>query len=84
MGQLECDDGNSQSGDGCDSNCRVEDGYQCYRSEGQPDYCRSVELPTARMKVKEGNLIEITFKEQVKSDLNSIFSIIKSNLHNSQ
>lgn len=25
----ECDDGNSASGDGCDSTCRVEPNYQC-------------------------------------------------------
>lgn len=26
-----CDDGNQISGDGCDSNCRIEEGFDCYR-----------------------------------------------------
>lgn len=24
-----CDDGNTISGDGCNSSCNIEDGYQC-------------------------------------------------------
>jgi len=29
IGSEQCDDGNAVSGDGCSSNCQVEDGYQC-------------------------------------------------------
>ncbi len=32
----ECDDGNSEDGDGCDSNCRIEPGWHC---EGEPSVC---------------------------------------------
>lgn len=32
-----CDDGNSQSGDGCSSSCAVETGFQC--TKGQPSTC---------------------------------------------
>lgn len=34
----ECDDGNSVSGDGCSSDCTVEEGYLC--DNISPDYCR--------------------------------------------
>uniref|UniRef100_A0A0G4F531 EGF-like domain-containing protein n=1 Tax=Chromera velia CCMP2878 TaxID=1169474 RepID=A0A0G4F531_9ALVE len=34
-GDEKCDDGNAQSGDGCDSNGNVEDGYTCL-AEGEP------------------------------------------------
>ena len=30
-GPARCDDGNSQDGDGCSSNCEVEDGWTCTR-----------------------------------------------------
>mmetsp|Transcript_43281 Transcript_43281/g.31189 ORF Transcript_43281/g.31189 Transcript_43281/m.31189 type:complete len:100 (+) Transcript_43281:1905-2204(+) len=29
-GVLVCDDGNNESGDGCSSQCTVEEGYYCY------------------------------------------------------
>ncbi|MCA1791409.1 MAG: hypothetical protein LC667_16645, partial [Thioalkalivibrio sp.] len=32
----QCDDGNTTSGDGCQSNCRVQDGYEC---TGSPSVC---------------------------------------------
>jgi cysteine-rich repeat protein len=32
----ECDDGNTVSGDGCSSNCEVENGWSC---ESQPSVC---------------------------------------------
>ena len=36
----ECDDGNTEDGDGCDSKCKVEVNYKCKlsRNEG-PFYC---------------------------------------------
>ncbi len=38
-GNEQCDDGNSGSGDGCSSLCRIEDGYEC---SGTPSVCRTV------------------------------------------
>jgi two-component system OmpR family response regulator len=38
----ECDDGNNNSGDGCDSACLVEDGYQC---SGEPSVCEEIATP---------------------------------------
>lgn len=29
LGLVWCDDGNNESGDGCDANCHVERGYSC-------------------------------------------------------
>ncbi|MBQ9394163.1 MAG: DUF4215 domain-containing protein [Proteobacteria bacterium] len=36
----QCDDGNSESGDGCDSSCHLELGYSCV-TEGEP--CKKIE-----------------------------------------
>ncbi len=44
MGELECDDGNRMDGDGCDSTCHVEPGYNCSGgNETMPDVCRNVQ-----------------------------------------
>lgn len=34
-----CDDGNNNSGDGCDSNCLVETNYECTAVEGALSVC---------------------------------------------
>ena len=40
MGQLECDDGNKQSGDGCSSECKIEEIYNCTGGNiTSPDIC---------------------------------------------
>ena len=48
MGILECDDGNLVSGDGCDENCKVENGYDC-KGGGieNPDLCLDIVPPLA-------------------------------------
>lgn len=38
-GDLECDDGNVTTGDGCDSNCRIEENWNCIIAS--PDICYS-------------------------------------------
>eukprot|EP01022_Parablepharisma_sp_SALTPOND_P013163 TRINITY_DN173_c2_g1_i5.p1 TRINITY_DN173_c2_g1~~TRINITY_DN173_c2_g1_i5.p1 ORF type:complete len:100 (-),score=2.11 TRINITY_DN173_c2_g1_i5:27-326(-) len=40
-GSEQCDDGNTNSGDGCDSSCNVESGYIC--SGERPDVCRNTQ-----------------------------------------
>eukprot|EP00347_Sterkiella_histriomuscorum_P021781 403332787 len=41
MGQLECDDGNIRGGDGCNSDCQVERGWNCYGGDTETaDYCK--------------------------------------------
>jgi len=39
-GPEECDDGNTDNGDGCSSTCHVEPGYKCYKDK-QKSICRS-------------------------------------------
>lgn len=34
-----CDDGNTVDGDGCDSNCRVEDGWECVSQAPETSVC---------------------------------------------
>gem|GEM_PF-4985751 len=35
-GQEQCDDGNSENNDGCSSECKVDEGWQC---KGEPSHC---------------------------------------------
>lgn len=43
MGRLECDDGNTADGDGCDSKCSIEYGYNCTGGNTtSPDTCRNI------------------------------------------
>ncbi|KAK9814590.1 hypothetical protein WJX72_008328 [[Myrmecia] bisecta] len=55
-GLEQCDDGNTQDGDGCSSSCKIEDGYEC--SGTQPSMCwrigdpRPPDLPPAADPIK--------------------------------
>ena len=45
-----CDDGNQAAGDGCDQECRVEEGFLCAGgSLTSPDRCRGTVRPTFRI-----------------------------------
>ncbi len=45
LSYLECDDGNTEDGDGCDSTCRVEDNYHCSGgSFDSPDVCSHLKI----------------------------------------
>jgi cysteine-rich repeat protein len=39
MGKHECDDGNLDNGDGCNSECKVEQGFNCVTLGNLTDYC---------------------------------------------
>ena len=71
MGQLECDDGNTQNGDGCDSTCHVEAGYECYRRDDQPDVCADIVGPEATLSMKKSDVLKIKFSETSTSSLKS-------------
>ena len=50
MGILQCDDGNLLDGDGCDSQCRIENGYSCDGGgEDLSDVCVDITQPNARI-----------------------------------
>lgn len=72
LGQLECDDGNLANGDGCNSDCEVEAGFECYRQVDGPDICRDINPPRATLEVLKGNNLRINFNEIVYSSLPSI------------
>lgn len=42
-----CDDGNTQSGDGCSKSCNVEFGFLCDKPPGQP--CKEIVPPTFKV-----------------------------------
>ncbi|CAG9325115.1 unnamed protein product [Blepharisma stoltei] len=69
-GQLECDDGNTISGDGCSSTCTIESGWTC---EGKtPDVCERINYdygPYATLDVLPNNTIQISFNLTLKSTL---------------
>ena len=47
MGENKCDDGNSLDGDGCSSQCQIEDGYICFGGNyNSPDKCKDISPPT--------------------------------------
>ncbi len=67
LGMLECDDGNTANGDGCNSDCKIEPGFVCHKQgEGNgPDICEDVAAPAAVLKVFKRNTLEIKFSEAV-------------------
>ena len=72
LGHFQCDDGNTESGDGCDSNCNVENGYECYRTDSsQPDICEDNSNPEATISLEEGGILVIRFSKPVRSTLSS-------------
>ena len=71
MGQHECDDGNLSDGDGCSSNCKIENGYKCTSHTDKPDVCVDIKPPTGTMTLRAGNTLVITFSESILSTLDS-------------
>jgi len=65
IGLLECDDGNLIDGDGCNSQCKIEDGFKCIRREKDSDYCYDIVQPTATLHVLKENVLFIEFSENV-------------------
>jgi len=70
LGQYACDDGNTNSGDGCDSNCKIEPGFTCYKTNG-PDKCVDIISPTSRLTLYNGNKLKVTFSEPMIAKVNS-------------
>eukprot|EP00826_Nyctotherus_ovalis_P044318 TRINITY_DN4779_c0_g2_i7.p1 TRINITY_DN4779_c0_g2~~TRINITY_DN4779_c0_g2_i7.p1 ORF type:complete len:312 (+),score=42.09 TRINITY_DN4779_c0_g2_i7:81-1016(+) len=57
LGQVECDDGNTKSGDGCSSDCKIEKSYSCISYSNGPSTCFNIEAPTASLKLSGDNLL---------------------------
>jgi cysteine-rich repeat protein len=60
FGLMQCDDGNSISGDGCSSSCEIETDWEC--KGGSPtsvDNCSYVELNIVGMTVTPNNNLVI-------------------------
>ena len=68
MGILPCDDGNLDSGDGCDELCNVETGYQCSGgNRDQSDICIDNIHPQAKIiNIHPNYTILILFTEKVR------------------
>ena len=73
MGQVECDDGNIDGGDGCSAKCEVENGFKCFSVPSKPDVCIDVQPPTGILTVRKDSTLDIMFSEKVVSSVNSIY-----------
>ena len=63
-GNLMCDDGNLVNGDGCSSECLIEDGYYCENGTlSNPDTCKPFNFITVTR--EENNRIKVTFDRSV-------------------
>lgn len=66
FGQNMCDDGNTEDGDGCSSNCVTEKDYEC--SGGYPyseDRCRYVPTEILEVKVTRNNDLILKFSRPI-------------------
>ena len=64
FGMVECDDGNKIDGDGCSSNCEIEDDFRCEGgSPTQSDTCNYVELDIIGMTVTPNNNLILEFNK---------------------
>ena len=69
MGKYECDDGNTENGDGCSSTCKIEPGWEC--TGKTPDICRDTVLPRYRIiTFNQSRTIYIIFSKLVKVVIN--------------
>ena len=72
LGQYECDDGNNKDGDGCSSQCSVEEGFMCKTHDrSRPDVCYDIKPPYGTAKVQPGQIIELTFDENIVAGYDS-------------
>ncbi|CAK90081.1 unnamed protein product, partial (macronuclear) [Paramecium tetraurelia] len=67
----ECDDGNNYGGDGCSTNCHIEDSYQCINQQGSLSLCAYIVPPKFNLNILSNNvqqtqIVELTFNQQVK------------------
>lgn len=68
FGMYECDDGNLANGDGCNSKCLIESGWNCTGGSFlMPDTCRDIQSPTPKISlINKQNQIYISFDEEVR------------------
>lgn len=45
MNWYNCDDGNNDNGDGCNSVCDYEPGFICFDTPGKPTFCYKISEP---------------------------------------
>ena len=67
LGQLQCDDGNTQSGDGCSSQCEVENGFACSGGLASvPDQCLDILPPVVtEVTMMDPQRVSLRFSEPV-------------------
>ncbi len=62
----QCDDGNTNSGDGCSNSCQIEYGYECLVPNTT---CRETISPTFKISsINAKNLVWVEFSEGIQVD----------------
>ncbi|KAL4467512.1 hypothetical protein ABPG72_004580 [Tetrahymena utriculariae] len=68
--QKECDDGNTTNGDGCSSNCKIEDGWKCSGgTAASPDVCQNIApiiMVLSSQNVDNGPIVTINFNKNIR------------------
>lgn len=76
--EYQCDDGNKKDGDGCASNCLIEEGWVCDDSV-EPSVCEldfTLSLTVSSFfKYGGQNKVKISFSLNIPIDLTSTFSL---------
>ena len=80
LGQLQCDDGNTQSGDGCSSQCEVENGFACSGGLASvPDQCVDILPPVVtEVTMMDPQRVSLRFSEPVNFSTASTQSVVLS------
>ncbi|CDW85483.1 UNKNOWN [Stylonychia lemnae] len=62
LNEEECDDGNLSDGDGCSSNCKIEEFYNCTKVEGKKSVCSPIICSNGKKddgeECDDGNLLD--------------------------
>lgn len=76
---IDCDDGNKEDGDGCDSKCNLELGYECTGgSYLVGDFCNYISQPEATIyKIYNDNYtIEVRFSSEIQMNPNQVDELV--------
>mmetsp|Transcript_16240 Transcript_16240/g.13843 ORF Transcript_16240/g.13843 Transcript_16240/m.13843 type:complete len:204 (-) Transcript_16240:1690-2301(-) len=68
----QCDDANTENGDGCDDECRVEEGWSCEGGdETSPDYCVSLSGPALIIETDHKNpeIVILKFDREIINNI---------------
>ncbi len=71
--RIQCDDGNLKSGetDGCDENCNIQPGWECYENEERKSICSKTEPFRAALEMQPSNDDNVNIKMKFNKPFNA-------------